>query len=92
MRQRTGRERMFTKAISKALAKSKSTTRALTSLLKYDVPRGPAKPRSISIWNSTARELIWLLKQNIIEGEPANEYTKKNAARIKARLEKKIGW
>ena len=89
---RTVRETLFKKAVSKALVKSKSTTRALSSLLKYDVPRGPARPRSISIWSSTASDLAFILSVYVIDGAPIPEQTKKNAARLEALLTKKMGY
>jgi hypothetical protein len=86
---RTTREVRFKRAISRAISKSKATTRALSRLLAYSIPRGPKTPRSIPVWSSDVREVCFLLER-IADGSPIEAWTKSNAARTAARLRKKL--
>jgi hypothetical protein len=87
---RTTREFKFKRAVSKAITKSKATTRALSGLLSYDIPRGPKTPNSVSVWSSDVREIVFLLERHIVDGSPVSDHTKSTAARLAARLWKKL--
>lgn len=89
MASRTKREMQFKRAVSRAITKSKGTTRALARLLNYDIPRGPQKPRSISIWSSTAGDIVFLLNQ-IAEGQRPEHWHATSAAKLAKRLEKAL--
>jgi len=89
---RTIREVKFKRAVSRAITKSKATTRALSRLLVYDIPRGPKAPRSLTIGSSTAGDIKFLLEYYLIKGNPANDHVKGNAARIARLLDKKLGF